>query len=380
MATSRSLRKNILKLPGFYFGPSQPYPPRHRAGKIYDTLLAGTTFEQTRDLEGAKSHITNLIHRLFETCLSNADIHTVIQGSHSFWYIIGIEWPVGLEPTEVQDIANAFIYARCQYRGNASTPLTLAVDRWATLWPNKYEAALLEDPAIQDGLVKTAPSRLPRLPSGHSLPTDVKRFLCLATLQTRKPNGDTSMGLFPAPIAFLDNNDRKPWHNATGALSKTYATVDDFITYARDCLENHGRKLVVGLFNSWSRTAEEIRGAYDTSSFSGGRDYFWAQSYPRSSMVITLQRMNENKIRLHMFDPSVSLATQPLTMQDMAWKVDIYHRMQERLCIGELWHEGRIHEAMTSFGVPWNDAVQLSCVLIWALATGLLEASQLGGF
>ncbi|KAK7952747.1 uncharacterized protein PG986_008475 [Apiospora aurea] len=140
----------------------------------------------------------------------------------------------------------------------------LALSANARFWPPKYlnaqECAWVADSHVSWQLSDHADSfpfegridesDIPTLPDSLPYPQDVKLFLCWASMARFNPS-ESKVAVFMAPIAFMDEDDRKDNYVATGSLSKRMATISDFFDYALEMLDNQGRELVIGMMTYW---------------------------------------------------------------------------------------------------------------------------------
>ncbi|KAK8090388.1 hypothetical protein PG997_005349 [Apiospora hydei] len=132
----------------------------------------------------------------------------------------------------------------------------LALSANTRVWPPKYlnaqECAWVADSHASWQLSDHADSfpfegridesDIPTIPNSLTYPQDVKLFLCWASMARFNPS-ESKVAVFMAPIAFMDEDDRKDNYVATGSLSKRMATISDFFDYALEMLDNQGREL-----------------------------------------------------------------------------------------------------------------------------------------
>ncbi|KAI4859949.1 hypothetical protein F4820DRAFT_466211 [Hypoxylon rubiginosum] len=387
MPPFRLLGHNILKLTGFYFEPSGTFPSEDMANRIYNALLEDTIIGRSSYAETVKKHTTNTIHILFRICLRHIQLFRGVWGGHQFWDTVSEDCPLNLNSDDLERLVRAFVDARRKYQESSVTKLTRTVDQWIsqiasqTSQFNDHELGMLEDPKIIDDIKNPVLEPLPPGANNLSSPTDLKRFLCMTALENIKEH--SSLAIYLTPIGFCDDYGRSQWHNATGSLSKVYGTADEFVEYAQDCFANRRKGLVVGVFNHWLGMPHQVIAAYTADGGDRARDEFWAQRWPRKSIVIVLQKIDDRRIDVKLFDPTIALRRRqprppPLTMLGNVWKTDFMDRVQETFTGGDSWHGGDIYEPMSLLGVPLQDDVEVSCAFVWTLATGDLDVSQLG--
>ncbi|XXG98947.1 hypothetical protein Hte_005280 [Hypoxylon texense] len=340
MSSSRPLGHNVLKLTGFYFEASNPFRSRAMASHIYDALLEDTSDGRSTDIKAAKKHTTNVIHALFRICLRDVDFFRDAWGGREFWDAMSVDCPVDLNSKEFEKLVDAFVDARRKYQGSSVTRLTRIVDQWMSqiagrTWPpsqfNSLELGMLEDPKIVGYIRRLVPKSLP-VANRLSSPIDLKSFLCTAGLHNITEH--SSLAIYLAPIGFHGDECRSQWRTATESLAQVYGTADEFVEYARDCFANRRKELVVGVFNHWFGTSHQVMVAYNENNGGRARDEFRVQKCPRTSVVIALQKINDRRIDIKLFDPSVALRRRqarppPLTMQGHKWKTDFAERVRK---------------------------------------------------
>ncbi|KAI0172228.1 hypothetical protein GGR52DRAFT_459711 [Hypoxylon sp. FL1284] len=286
--------------------------------------------------------------------------------------------------------------------------LTKKVDLWMSrvvgrTWPppqfNTYELALIEEdprnPYLIDKLKTPFPDG-PPVTEDLFHPLHVKELLCLIAMA--KITEHSPLSIHPTPIAFTCRQGRKLWHNATGAQSKFYGTLDEFIGYAEDCFANRGKTLVLGVFNHLVGTPDRFESAYAGHHRGRSRSEYWANACQQKFIVIAVHKVGDRQFDVKLFDSAIAMTrltgqeaeradareaereTVQLSIQipDHVWKVDYMERIERAFPGGDTWRGGHIYPGMRD--LCWlQSELYMSCAFVWALATGELDINQLGG-
>jgi hypothetical protein len=97
---------------------------------------------------------------------------------------------------------------------------------------------------------------MPNLPGENTEPLGLRLFVSWLGLAHTTP-GSTA-ALYLAPVAFMNNRERKDWYDASGQQSKLFGHTDDFLEYAAEAFRS-GKQTVMGLFTPFFATLHDAR-------------------------------------------------------------------------------------------------------------------------
>ncbi|KAH9905618.1 hypothetical protein F4778DRAFT_726913 [Xylariomycetidae sp. FL2044] len=421
MSTSRQSRKGMLKQPGFFFEPDAVFKPHATAVRIYDAFL-GQERGQNIALLDATGTAGDLVQQLFDICLHHEGLYRALRGDKVFWDTVNCEWGVlsDLNYHEVELVVGAYVRARGAYdpskvKNVRETPLTNAVDHWTSIanqvsqmgpasqlllasrphpsvasvgavagslqqlqisnpWPppdfSLQESAWINDRRFGTRLkdmIQSNSSAIPPIPHKQSNPIDMKLFLCFAAITnftTEKP-----WTVYMRPITTFNESDLGRWCRLTTAFSKTYSTVDSFVSYAKDIFKNSERSIVVGIVNKWWGTPEQLYNTYATSSAQQTGEDFWDNKCPRRAVAVVLVLLSPGKVQLIVFDPSIKYLKEQMTIMGTDWKHKLRYTLETQFPVVESWYGGMVTEETLNMGIDREDTVQLCCGLIWDVVT-----------
>jgi hypothetical protein len=181
--------------------------------------------------------------------------------------------PAGAQPPSQQTTLVARpaplenLFAGFRLRDNSTTAGAAASAASAAsasdAWPPPHlpaaDSRLLSQPRVRElleGVCWTAKGPMPDLPTDKTDPFRLRLFLgWLAAGHTPRAPGNT-FALFAAPVAFMNNKERKDWYRASGDQSKMFGHVEGFLEYAADAFKD-GKTMVLGLFTPVFSTPQE---------------------------------------------------------------------------------------------------------------------------
>ncbi|XXG93837.1 hypothetical protein Hte_000086 [Hypoxylon texense] len=403
-------------------------------------LLLISTWRKKVTPEEARDLIVERVRQALLYCVKYEDVYRRLNGNKAFWYLILADWNSVHEtspfpPASIQKVISLFVGARRRYEAELSSSdkasfsgiainvrLTMFVDRWIAIvddvniamaerasrslpslkppkgvdastlgsrtWPPTHfsavDIAIIGQAAIRekvfgiDHLHKVEDKNIPVYPTDQSPPLDVRSYLCWMTLEETKPR--SPIALFPAPVAFMSDNQRCEWYLPTGHKSRSYATVDEFIDYAHEEFKTtvagtmQKRKHVMGLFTPWffekewlTATAQEKDQPIPT---------VWQGSCYRAGMVISLTRIRRvhgrQTCRLLIFKPDQphywrpSQPSERRKKQD-AWVGGLVNKLRRHFQLEEGWIGGRSqhHYGPSLDERPVTaDTIEISCEII----------------
>ncbi|KAI1660156.1 hypothetical protein F4813DRAFT_351138 [Daldinia decipiens] len=364
---------------------------------------------------------------LFLVCIKNKDVYIRVRGDESFYYLILSEWnPATLAtpfaPALLGKLVSLFVGARRRYLSDEhsteeTTNLTTAIDGFITIvdqvdstietrrvpslkapkafkvtrpWPpdyfSKLDVAILGETTTRKALFgidhenRGDEEDAPLYPHDQSLPLYVRKYLCWLSLTETMP--ESKGALFLAPIAFISDKQRQEWYRPTGHKSRFYATVNEFLGYAKVEFEKTGKGAkhhVIGLLTPWFFDVEEV------ASAAAKRDeaipIVWEKTCFRAGMVLCLSKFERDgylwRIQLAMFKPGLPYyqsAAEPQSRQKKqdVWITELLKKVNEYFCVSRAWTGGKSqnHVSPPSSRKVSADSVELSSEFI----TEIMEA------
>ncbi|KAI0852454.1 hypothetical protein F5Y00DRAFT_273080 [Daldinia vernicosa] len=361
--------------------------------------------------------IIHQIGMLFLVCVKNKDVYIRVRGDKSFCYLLLSEWnPATLATLFTPELLGKLLYlfvgARRRYLSDQdsieeSTNLTTVIDAFITTidhvastvqkrhppslkppkdfkvtrpWPpdyfSKFDVAILGETTTRRALFgidhkhKGDEEDAPLYPHDQSPPLYVRKYLCWLSLTETKP--DSKGALFLAPIAFISDQQRQEWYNPTGHKSRFYATVTEFLDYARVEFEKTGtgaRHHVIGLLTPWFFDVEEVM------SEAARRDEaiptVWEKTCFRAGMVLCLSKFVRSGFtwvyQLAMFRPGLPYYQNAAEPQSRRKKQDVWIRelrkeINEYFYVEKGWIGGKFqsHDGPPSSRKVSADSVELS--------------------
>ncbi len=101
----------------------------------------------------------------------------------------------------------------------------------------------------------------PQYPTDQSGPIDARRYLSWLALATQKQSSKIS--LFLTPVAFMTHEERQEWYENTGHKSRYYATINDFVEYAKHEIgrssTGYSKDHVLALVTPWFFDIEQVK-------------------------------------------------------------------------------------------------------------------------
>ncbi|KAI0890473.1 uncharacterized protein GGS22DRAFT_150992 [Annulohypoxylon maeteangense] len=216
----------------------------------------------------------------------------------------------------------------------------------------------------------------PLYPNDQDQPLVARKFLCWLSLVETKPLSKTS--LFLAPVAFLAHQEREDWYRITGHKSRFYATVSEFIDYARAEFEKVGansKHHVMGLLTPWFFEKNEI--VADAEKRGRAIPISWERGCFRAGMMLRINKIREPNAdpsyQVVLFKPSSPIYAGAVDQrpgrrekQD-EWIDKLWQELHAGFAPQERWIGGAIHIHLypVSRNVP-PDSVEVTCELIEA--------------
>ncbi|KAI6093291.1 hypothetical protein F4821DRAFT_276836 [Hypoxylon rubiginosum] len=235
---------------------------------------------------------------------------------------------------------------------------TLGARTWPPAHFNAVDVAIMAQTAVRekvygiDHMHKVEEDQMPTYPHDQTTPLDVRKFLAWMSLEETAPRSPTS--LFLAPVAFMGDEDRQKWYLPTGHKSRLYATVDEFISYAKVAFKSTAadaigsKKHVIGLLTPWffetewlTAKAQEQDQAIPT---------VWQGQCFRAGTVVCLTRLmrvgDRHTCRLLLFTPDKPHYFRPSQPSDRinqqeAWLKTLAGKLKDNFQIEEGWFGGR---------------------------------------
>ncbi|KAF3055930.1 hypothetical protein GL218_07126 [Daldinia childiae] len=361
--------------------------------------------------------IVHPIRMLFLVGINNKDVYIRVRGDRSFYYLLLSEWnPATLAtpfpPALLEKLVSLFVGARRRYLSGEhsteeTTDLTTAIDGFITTidhvdstietrrvpslkapkgikvtrsWPpdyfSKLDIAILAETTIRKALFgidhdnEGDEEDTLLYPHDQSLPLYVRKYLCWLSLTETNP--DSKNALFLAPIAFTSDQQRQEWYKPTGHRSRFYATVDEFLDYAKVEFEKTGKGAkhnVIGLLTPWFFDVEEVE------STAARRDeaipVVWEKKCFRAGMALRLSKFERDgyqwRYQLTMFKPGLPYyqnAAEPQSRQGKQdlWIEELLEKVNEYFHVTRAWIGG---QTQNHFDPPSSrkvsaDSVELS--------------------
>ncbi|CAJ2501138.1 Uu.00g039910.m01.CDS01 [Anthostomella pinea] len=340
------------------------------------SLLAGLTFESgatlfdapvdtyqalvshtARDLapEQARNNIENIMANLLKVCMQYEDVYRRIRGDDAFWLLILSAWNANhlMQPVHIQQVISLFVGARRRFNAdaqpsqNVSTLLTTILDRYiamvddvpsnanitqrlsgitlgALIWPEAFYSPI-DVAVLGEGTIRT---KLFGISPGRSARED-------DLIYPHRP-ADADCSLYLAPVASIDHEARNHWHKPTGYKSRFYATVDEFLTYARDEFHKTGaaaKSHVVGLLNPWFFEKDALTA--EAARRNDAIPNVWKKTAFRAGLMLGLSKPGK---------PTYPYAAEPSTRRNLqdAWIRQMVKLVEARFMIVESWTDGAV--------------------------------------
>ncbi|KAI1412562.1 hypothetical protein F5Y13DRAFT_199796 [Hypoxylon sp. FL1857] len=416
MRSAQILQKAMGLLEGFTFDAVKEFT-QNRDNVLLPFIMnaALITPEEARDT------IATQINLVFLICVRSEDVYCRLRGNEAFYHLILADWnsmhsAAPFSPLHIEELINLFVIARRRYLADdtatdVKTKLTSSVDHFVktidevdsavatrrvaglkapnnfkstSIWPpahfSSFAVAIIAESKTRKELFgidyknKGAEDDAPQFPHDQDLPLDVRKFLCHLSLTETAP--DSKVALFPAPIAFLTNEQRQEWYLPTGHESRFYTTIDEFSVFAREEFSKPGKDLkqhVMGLLTPWFFEIEAVKPK------AAERDEpiptIWKKTCFKAGLMVCLsklQRAEEDwSYRLILFKPGRPHYTRAAEPSDRrpkqdAWIRELLNKLDGNFNIIEGWIGGsaRTHHAAPPGREVSPDSVEVSNEII----------------
>ncbi|KAI0117301.1 hypothetical protein F4814DRAFT_459431 [Daldinia grandis] len=367
--------------------------------------------------------IIHPITMLFLVCIRNQDVYIRVRGDESFYHLLLSEWNSAtlaspFAPALLEKLVSLFVSARRRYLADEhateeTTDVTTAIDQFietidhvnttietrrprtlkapkgfkcfkgfkvTRTWPpdyfSKLDIAILGETTTRKALFgidyenKGEEEDAPLYPHDQNLPLYVRRYLCWVSLTRTEPHSNGA--LFLAPVAFISDQQRQEWYRPTGHKSRFYATVNEFLDYAKVEFEKTGKGAkhhVIGLLTPW------FFGVEDVTSEAARRDKdipaVWEKTCFRAGMVLCLSKFERRgfqwRYQLAMFKPDLPYyqrAAEPPSRQEKqdVWIKALLEKVKEYFHVTRAWTGGKCpnHANPSSSRKVLADSVELS--------------------
>jgi hypothetical protein len=252
------------------------------------------------------------------------------------------------------------------------------------VWPPPYfsplDIAIPGDQGLRKTLYGINPSLTaenelePIYPTDQSDPIAARQYLSWLALTEQKPRKKVSLHL--APVAFTSHEQRQEWHKATGHKARLYATVDDFMAYARYEMSRSGaqsKNHVLALMTPWFFDMEQVK--REARKRNQAVPVVWQQTCFRAGVVFALSKLKKQghvwDYRLIIFKPgppTYKRAAEPTSRRgkQTAWIDKAIDTVKAHFNVADVWSGGRAgrHETVDpGRGVP-ADSVEASAEFI----------------
>ncbi|KAI2780779.1 hypothetical protein F4815DRAFT_469078 [Daldinia loculata] len=407
------LRKGLRLIDGLTFDSISQLSmdPDNILSPLITAGLSNATPEEVHEA------IIHPIRMLFLVCIKNKDVYIRVRGDESFYYLLLSEWNPGtlatpFAPALLGKLVSLFVGARRRYLSDEhsteeTTNLTTAIDGFITTidlvdstietrrvpsltapkgfktirtWPpdyfSKLDVAILGETTTRKALFgidhekKGDKEDALLYPHDQSLPLYVRRYLCWLSLTETKP--ESKGVLFLAPIAFMSEQQRQEWYKPTGHKSRFYATVNEFLDYAKVEFEKTGKGAkhhVIGLLTPWFFDVEEVASA--AARREEAIPIMWEKTCFRAGMVLCISKFERDghhwRYQLAIFKPSLPYyqnAAEPQSRQRKqdVWIRELLKKVNEYFYVTRAWTGG---ETQNHIGPPSSrkvsaDSVELS--------------------
>ncbi|KAI0148097.1 hypothetical protein F4776DRAFT_298883 [Hypoxylon sp. NC0597] len=414
MRPTKLLRKALPLVKGFTFEPGLADVP--------DNVLLPLVTPRDRDaqIEVVQANLTGRVNLAFLVCISCEDVYRRVRGNSAFYHLILADWKsehlaAPFPPDRIEELINLFVLARRYYLADpyskeVKTQLTNCVDRFiktiddvdqtdaprrppslkapkyfngSRVWPPAHfgpldVATMAESQTRKElfgvDLYNEDEDDAPRYPHDQDPPQSVRKFLCHLSLTQTKPN--SNIGLFCVPIAFNTNEQRRDWYVPTGHMSRFYATVDEFMTYAQaefQRKDGSSKQHVIGLLTPWFFEIDAVK--LKAAEKDEAIPTVWEKTCFRAGMMICLSKFSSDDsdwaYRVILFKPSRTdyiRAEEPSDRRPKQneWIEELLKNLEGTFDIVEGWIGGRARThvaALPNRGVS-PDSVEVSCEII----------------
>ncbi|KAI1210043.1 uncharacterized protein F4807DRAFT_467511 [Annulohypoxylon truncatum] len=340
MKPSRLLGKAIRLMDGFVFESID------ELCAAPDSILTPFVKDKIEGIEitpeEARDNLASRVKHAFLIFVQEEDVYRRLRGDKAFYHLMLANWnsdhsAAPFPPARMKELMNLWIAARRRYlvanehteACDATLDLTVAVDqaisiiddidstlptrrtlglnppnglKKAACWPPKHfgplDVAIMAETATRKALFGVGNKHLmdeedvPLYPNDQDHPLTARKFLCWLSLAETKPTSKAS--LFLAPVAFITHEERQDWYKITGHKSRFYATVDEFIDYARDEFRKTGiesKNYVMCLLTPWFFEKSEI--VADAEKKDRPIPKSWEKGCFRAGMMLRINRVRE---------------------------------------------------------------------------------------
>ncbi|KAI1323899.1 hypothetical protein F5Y16DRAFT_424549 [Xylariaceae sp. FL0255] len=432
---AQSVSKVMHATRGFYFPKGGPFGKDIRLAKrIYESLRDNPT-PDSATTEDVKRRASQKIQTLFELCHENVASHNnPNELTTTFWDEVRRSWKasnwgpsIDLQGFEVKKLVTAFVVARQEYVGMASTSVTALVDRWIESsnerqlrrtrdgnrrrpkdepdvkpppesWPPSYffpqEKEWLLDTRVRGDLEAfghgtVPPTQVaPFIPKQGTPPIDVQKFLTLAALTQFSPEKHWTLAM--RPVAFIDNKQRQNWRRASVGYGNVYWTINDhFIPYVRKVLSAGNRDAIFALFTYWSDpdTLDQVESQrlrdQGTDPITGNlrekseflridpKSYFLFKWRPKSVALVLVRNPGRDEVKLILYNPpdAINQAKDPLQGDrpaDVAKPEDLVRELKNHF---KITAEYSLKKTLPYKSIQQPTSTTHACGFLWDLAT-----------
>ncbi|OTA97893.1 hypothetical protein M434DRAFT_26291 [Hypoxylon sp. CO27-5] len=415
MGPTKLLRKALPLVPGFTFEPDWI----KAEGNVLLPLV--TPRDKRTPIETIQSNITGRVHLAFLVCVRDEDVYRRLRGHSAFYHLILADWGSDhlaspFPPNRIEELIKQFVLARRRYLADesskeVSTMLTDCVDRFIKLIdevdvseaprrpPNLKSNKKLKDsrvwPPVHFGPLDVATMAefktreklfgidyknpgdrddAPRYPHDQDPPLSIRQFLCHLSLTQTTPT--SNIGLFSVPIAFNTNEQRQEWYAPTGHQSRYYATISEFITYAKAEFkrkDGSSKQHVMGLFSPWFFEIDSLK--LKATEKGDTVAMVWEKTCFRAGMMICLSKFGHDgphwTYRVILFRPGPpdyirTAEPSKCRPKQTAWIDELLKILGGYFYIVEGWIGGkaRTHVAAPASRGVSSDSVEVSCEII----------------
>ncbi|KAI1487823.1 hypothetical protein F5X96DRAFT_680971 [Biscogniauxia mediterranea] len=179
-----------------------------------------------------------------------------------------------------------------------------------------------------------------------------------------------------APVGFLNAGDRRDWYLATGSLSKMYATIGEFSSYAKEQLEAGGHRTTGG--------QKRWEDGFDPGKHAS-RARYWSDNCDRCGIVFVLRKKQNGRTQLVVFDPLYAQwepAPGQVESGVTTWKRHISQEIGKVVKYSERWHGGVRSTAFDFLQIGADDSMKQGMAFLWDVINDRLpeEGLQAWGF
>ncbi|KAI1400509.1 hypothetical protein F4819DRAFT_497318 [Hypoxylon fuscum] len=390
---------------------------------IFSPLLGMPEFHPTP--EEARDKIIEQVRMAFLFCVKGGDVYHRVRGDKAFYHLIAADWNPATpsNAASIEKVVTLFVDARRRYLAHVSSEdeptwkLTISIDQFIAIidgvnstvanrtprtinpprgvdassldriWPPPHfsplDIAIMAEATTRKALFgvdhenKGGDDDLLEYPHDQRPPLYVRQYLSRLSLAETKPDSD--IALFLAPVAFIDDEQRQLWHKPTGHKSRFYATVDEFLEYAKLEFRKTGKNQkhhVIGLLTPWFAGIDKVTS--DAQKNDKPIPTWWQDRCLRSGMMVCVSRIEKDGFRWNyrvvVFKPNLPRRNEGVVVLEKwqeqleweDWVTDLLDKTDERFRITEGFIGGRaLHHVPAPAGRHVRaDQVELSCEIV----------------